>query len=362
MPAYFDTGFSVRQPMWHGEGLVLDDYPIDWADARVKAGLEWEPKAIPLYELDPTLATCALCGVPLNFPHEDDCAGRVTGRDLVDPSAVGSTEIAGAIREIETHKRIVRDDTFETLGVVGAGYELVPHGEMGEILQSVLGLEHVKFETAGSCRNGAQVWALAYLDEPYVVAGDQTETLPFLSLLNSHDGTGACKLIATQVRVVCWNTYRAAEMSGERTGRQFVFSHTSGVHDRIEEAKQALAGVKDDAKAWDALATDLFGMKADDAALEDFLAAFIPEPIGEVKSKRVQSNIDRARKVFRTIYLDSPTVEGHRGTALGLVDTAVEYLDHVRATKNRDSLMTRTLFRPEPLKARAVELVRQVCR
>ena len=43
MPAYFDTGFSVREPMWHGEGLVLDEYPTDWNDARIKSGLTWEP-------------------------------------------------------------------------------------------------------------------------------------------------------------------------------------------------------------------------------------------------------------------------------------------------------------------------------
>lgn len=358
MPAYFDTGFSVREPMWHGQGIVLDDYPVDWTDARKKAGLEWEPASRPIFQLNQAAAICWQCRAQLNELHTEQCS--VDGPRHVTPDSVSEDALRSSIIELPDQKLIVRDDNEHVLGVVGQGYELVDHAEMGGILESILGLEHVKFETAGSCRDGAQVWALAYLDEPYTVAGDVTETYPFLALLNSHDGSGACKVVATQVRVVCWNTYRAAEMQGERTGRQFVFSHTAGIHDRIEEAKQALSGVRDEAKEWDALASELFGLKVDDEQLSEFLAAFLPEPIGEVASKRVHSNVEKARKVFRTLYLDSPTTEGHRGTALGLIDASVEYLDHVRGFRNSDTLMGRTLLKPEPLKARALTLVREL--
>lgn len=345
MPAYFDTGFSVRQPMWHGEGFVLDDYPTDWNDARVKAGLMWEPIVRP-----------AFVRQPIN-------ADLVTADDIViDPRDFERTVI-DVMRPLPDHKLIVRDDTEAVLGVVGQGYELVGHDEMGDIIEAILGAngQHVKFETAGSCKGGAQVWALAYLDEPYVVAGDDTETYPFLALLNSHDGSGACKLVRTQVRVVCWNTYNAASMEGERTGREFVFRHTATVHDRLEEAKQALAGLRDEAKEWDALAAELFGMKVDAAKLNHFLAEFIPEPPADVVSPKVRDNIDTARKVFRSIYLDSPTCAAHTGTGLGLIDASVEYLDHVRGYRNRDTYMGRTLLRPEPLKAKATALVRELC-
>lgn len=341
MPAYFDTGFSVRQPMWHGEGLVLDDYPTDWDDARVKAGLLWEPTAVPTFQ-------------KLIVPADDLQQTDVVVAELVAPKRF---EI---MRPLVDHKLIVRDDSLDVLGVVGDGFELVQHGEMGDVIEAILG-EGAKFETAGSCKNGAQVWALAYLDEPYTVAGDNTETFPFLALLNSHDGSGACKLVRTQVRVVCWNTYRAAELEGQRTGMQFTFRHTASVHDRIDEAKQALAGVRDDAKEWDALATELFGMKVDSKQFEMFVQEFIPEPPAEIVSPRVRSNIDAARTMFRSMYLDGVTNDAHRGTALGVVDCSVEYLDHVRGYRNADTYMGRTLLRPEPLKAKALKLVREVC-
>jgi hypothetical protein len=73
----------------------------------------------------------------------------------------------------------------------------------------------------------------------------------------------------------------------------------------------------------------------------------------------VRNNVDRARKTFRHLYMDSPTTEAHRGTALGLLDASVEYLDHVRGFRNQDTYMGRTLLRPEPMKARTLTLIRE---
>lgn len=340
MPAYFDTGFSVREPMWHGQGMVLDDYPADWNDARVKAGLMWEPELVPCYTQIETPDIVELESLP--------------------DGAIPTLDPRGYMDRLTNHQLVRRDDTQDVLGVVSDQFALISHTKMGGILEAVLGLDNVKFETAGSCRNGAQVWALAYLDEPFKVAGDDSETLPFIVLLNNHDGSGACKLISTSVRVVCWNTYRAAEMQGERSGRQYVFRHVGDVEDRVDEAVKALAGVRDDAKEWDALATELFGMKVTDPQVEDFLALFLPEPVGEIASPIVHANVDRARQVFRTLYFDSPTGAAHLGTGLGLIDASVEYLDHVRGFRSTDTLMGRTLLRPEPLKAKAVSIVREL--
>lgn len=344
MPAYFDTGFSVREPMWHGEGLVLDDYPTGWADAREKAGLMWEPTLVPCYTR-----------TVVDDLTEDAPVGTYVGQG--DKPDTGSL-----FTPLEDHQLVVRDDTKAVLGVVSDQFGLVYHSVMGEILEAILEQPNVKFETAGSCKGGAMVWALAYLDEPYTVAGDDTETFPFVALLNSHDGSGACKVTRTQIRVVCWNTYQAASMQGERTGMQFTFRHAGDVQGRIDEAIEALAGARTEAVEWSELATELFGMKVDQVMFNHFLADFIPEPPAEIVSDRVRGNIDRARKVFSHLYLDSVTTEAHRGTALGLIDASVEYLDHVRGYRNRDTLLGRTLLRTEPMKARALTLVREVCK
>lgn len=338
----------MRRPSWHRQENLIDDFPIDWADAREKAGLLWEPRIVPMFQRV-TVARCDVCGMP---NHDED---PLDAHDYVE------TWVEEFV-EVPDHRIVERDDTQAVLGPVSDTYGLVFHETMGEIIEAMYGAG-AKFETAGSVEGGAKVWALVYLDEPYTLPGDDSESYPFTALLNCHDGSGAAKLVNTDVRVVCWNTYNAASMQGEKTGRQFVFRHTANVLDRIEEAKAALAGLRDTSKAWIEMATDLFQLKADDQAFQHFVMDFIPNPAehGEQVSPRVQSNVDNARSVFRSLYLDSPTNLAHQGTALGLVSTAVEYLDHVRGFRNRDSYLGRTILRPEPAKAKAVQLARAVC-
>lgn len=350
MPAYFDSGFCVRMPSWHGQENLLTDYPVDWNDAREKAGLLWEPEIVPMFQ---RLVGCRTCEAPIYTMHRDAC-------DLSGPVLDG--DASNVFVEVPDHRIVQRNDTQDVLGPVSDTFGLIFHSTMGEIVEAICG-EGAKFETAGSVQGGAQVWALVYLDEPFTVPGDDSETFPFFALLNAHDGSGACKAVSTDIRVVCWNTYNAASMQGERTGRQFVFRHTSNVLDRIEEAKDALSGLRDESKKWVELATDLFQLTADDMALNHFLTEFIPSPEdhGEQITDRVRENISTARLTFKSLYLDSITCEAHRGTALGLVDAATEYLDHIRGYRNRDTYLGRTILRPEPAKAKAVALARNVC-
>lgn len=351
MSAYFDSGFCVRRPSWHRQENLIDDFPVDWNDAREKAGLLWEPRIVPMFQ---RISGCRTCEQVLGADHRDDC-------DLTGP--VLDTDTSNLYLEVPDHRIVERDDTQAVLGPVSDTFGLVYHSTMGEIIDAMYGAG-AKFETAGSVEGGAKVWALVYLDEPYTLPGDDSESYPFTALLNAHDGTGAAKLVNTDVRVVCWNTYNAASMQGEKTGRQFVFRHTANVLDRIDEAKEALAGLRETSKDWVALATDLFQLRADDMALNHFIGEFIPNPAehGEQISDRVQANVDKARSTFRSLYLDGVTCQAHQGTALGLVDAAVEYLDHVRGFRNRDSYLGRTILRPEPVKAKAVALARTVCK
>ena len=327
MPDYFDTGFCVRRPSWHKKERLLADYPESWEEARRLAGLEWEPEERPL-------------------------AVKVAERPNGEP----------IWEEINGQKAIVRSDTKAHLGTVGKGWTPISHALMGEMVEALCEQPNVKIETMISVKGGRQVAATILLDEPYELPGDEGGlSLPYLALLNRHDGSGACKGLGTDVRVVCANTYDAASMQGERTGRQFSFHHTSGVLDRIEEAKATIAGLRSNSQAWRALADELIAIPAPAEAVSAFVADFIPEPPADVISERVRSNIGEARATFRSLLEASPTIGSSGGTALGLVHASVEYLDHLRGWRNRDSYIGRQLLRPEPMKAKAVRLARAAC-
>lgn len=324
----FMSGMFVHDPAWHGLGTVIDDYPENWDEARKLAGLEWEPILRPVY------------------------AETV---EMTDDGPISRYE------QIEGFNLCQRDDTGAVLAVPKESFELIYHYQMGELLEAFTGEANMKFETAVCLRGGAAVAALVRLDEPFQVPGDKSLTYPFAVLLNSHDGTGACKLTYTNVRVVCMNTFNAADMMSERSlGTSVVLRHTKNVQDRIGAAKKAAKDMRSGAAEWMEMSEALLGIKTDDEFILNFITEFIPAPPSAVISDRVAKNIEEARDaVWQCLY--SKTVnEEIRGTGYALVQAAGEYLDHLRGYRNKETYLGRTMLKPEPLKARAVKLVKEL--
>jgi phage/plasmid-like protein (TIGR03299 family) len=324
----FTSGLSVHEVPWHGLGEVLDDYPESWAEARKIAGLEWEPAMEPVY------------------------AKQIR---IVDGEPVEVFE------PIPGFNRVIRNDTFDTLALPRDSFELIYHSQMEELLEAFTGETNMKIETMVNLQGGRKVAALIRLDEPFQVPGDTSPTYPFAVLLNAHDGEGACKLSYTNVRVVCMNTFNAADMQSERNaGTSVVLRHTKNVQERVEAAKQAARDMRTGAAAWNELAEALLAIKVNQEFELDFITEFIPSPPTGVISDRVAKNIDEARDaVWQCLY--SKTInEEIRGTGYALVQAAGEYLDHLRGWKNRETYLGRTMLKPEPLKAKAVKLVREL--
>jgi phage/plasmid-like protein (TIGR03299 family) len=243
MPANIESMFSVRQMPWHREGTVLQDYPGSWAEARTLAGLDWDPVTTEVY---------AVTGI------------NPDGTERYEP--------------IEGWKSIARSDTGAILSLNKDTYTVIGHAEMGEIVEAVLAQPNVRWETAGVLDGGKAVWCLALLDEPVTLPGDDSPTLPYLAITNRHDGTAACALRATAVRIVCANTFRAAELEGERTGTTFSFIHKSSWRNRIEEARKAVTGAQAEMRRYAELATELLAIRISPAQRELFITEFIPKP------------------------------------------------------------------------------------
>lgn len=318
MSDYFESGFSVREPMWHGKGNVPDRAPKDWDEAREWAGLTWDPVEVPVF-----------------------------------------TKQGDEFVPLGGFKGVARSDTGKMLTVRTGAYQIIDHAAMGDIMEAILDQPNVEYVTAGAASEGKEVWALAMLDEPVTLPGDNTVTLPFLSILNRHDGTGACKAASTSIRVVCHNTFSAAEAQGERNGTIFTFPHKGDYRDRLDEARETIKGLRRDFNLYVETASDLLGIHVTPAQTETFIRQFIPSPPEGLVSDLVHRNVEQARETLRKI-LASPTSETTHDTAWGLVMAAGEYLDHYRAARTMDSRYRRSLLRPEPLKHSAVAIVREV--
>ena len=347
MPANIDSMMSVREMPWHREGQVLEDYPGSWEEARKFAGLEWDPYEAPVF---------------VQTGYEEPAPALGPDSEPL-PSFTSFTAEAGPYEEpvyeqLDEWKAVLRSDNKRILAVTRDSRALITNGAMGEIIEAVLDMPGVKYETAGSLDEGRAVWCLAYLDEPIVLPGDKSVTLPYLAVTNRHVD-GGVPLRATAVRIVCANTFREAELEGERTGATYTFRHTRNWRDRIEDARNAVTGARSEIAEYTEMATHLLGIKVTHEQRELFVKAFVPSPPETMISDRVARNVEEARAAVRGI-LNGETTDGISYTAYGLVQAAGEYLDHIRRSNSWESKLNRTLLRPEPAKHQALKIVREL--
>jgi phage/plasmid-like protein (TIGR03299 family) len=329
MPASVESMFSVRELPWHGEGQVLDTYPENWEAARTAAGLDWDPIRVPTARWTP------------NPTPEDAEAG-----DWVHEPGWDA---------------VIRDDSNQTLFHVRDSLNLITNTEMGEIMESLLETDkNIKWETGGVLEGGRLVWMLVTLDEPITIAGDKgTYTLPMIAVTNRHDGWGACVARATMVRIVCANTFHAAELEGETTKATFRFVHRGDWRTRMDDAREAVTQSRNEVARYQDLAKELLGIKVNANQRELFVRAFIPKPPDGLITDRVSRNVEEAREAVRTI-LNSETTNGVKGTAYGLLNAAGEYLDHTRKSQSWETKLNRCIITPEALKRDASKLAREV--
>jgi len=104
---------------------------------------------------------------------------------------------------------------------------------------------------------------------------------------------------------------------------------------------------------------ELLGITISPKQRELFVTEFIPLPPQGLITDRVARNVEEARQALRLIF-ESKTTEQVAGSAYGLMQAAGEYLDHVRTARSWETRLNRTLIRPEPLKHRALSLIREL--
>jgi phage/plasmid-like protein (TIGR03299 family) len=347
-----DGFFSVRRPAWWdlAGAHVLDHHPE--RDEAQKIAHNWEPETEPLYRLIET---------PVHLPVE--CSGLDSVGACFDEEHHHTEVMAHEVPDFDLVKR--SDDGF-VLTVKPRSRALVTNNEMYDIAEALMkgqGTGKVIFETAGSVYGGKKVWILMRFSEPLIVAGRKgTATIPYFALQNFNDGKGAFRGQATEVCIVCDNTSKMADLDAQQKGTEFVFRHTANVHDRIEEAKAALAGWQDSVVAWQRLATNLIEDYPITLAQErTFIDEFIPLPQTSLISDRVRGNVVEGRLKLVSIF-EGPTQAEVRGTAWGLVQGALEYSQWYRKAKTAESRFKRAYLDKSSLTTDALELALSIAK
>lgn len=283
MSANVETMFSVREVPWHGLGTVLDN-PLTSKEAIVAAGLDW----------------------------------NVVKKDVF----VDGVKAPGYVAN-------VRDSDNSILGLVSNRYTIVQNSEAFEFTDSLVD-EGLTYETAGSLRNGKQIWLLGKLPKDSIL-GEDLE--PYVCFTNTHDGTGAVRVCMTPVRVVCNNTLNLALSTAKRS---WSTRHIGDIQAKVQEAQATLGLINEYISALKQEAENLANVRVSDETIEGILD--IMYPVTAETSDLSKSRIDLVKaEYFRC--LDMPDVAQYRGTAYGAMMAATDFADHskpLRVTKNAD--------------------------
>lgn len=333
MPALFEQGFFVREPAWHGLGVVLGDYP------------------------------------------GKDEAMKLAGHDfrvIERPVAVAGRE---DWKTIDGWKCLVKsgenDPSAAILNVTRSSYEVIQNDTAYDIAELLFDAGF-QYET-GITLDGGKLCALTLkLDEPITLPGDDSVSLPFGCLSWSHDGSGSLRVRSGAIRQVCANTVAASEAEGKKLGTEFTFRHTKNVQARIEDAKKAVRGTRESFNVYREAMLALMNISVTPSQRDLFVSTIIgdvewkggkvdglPVSLRPDSSSRVKTNIESERTKVLSLFHGPTIPEAHSLTGYGLFLAGGEYFDHLRAYRSKDSYVKRTLLSDNPAKTALSRTIRE---
>lgn len=303
MPAEVETLMYARDVPWHGFGTKVDG--LQTAEAAIAAaGLDWMVVQKPIFV-----------------------------RDITNPKR--------SIKKIDGRVANVRTSDGKPLGVVAPSYTVVQNVDAFAFADAIVESGEAKYETAGALRGGKVVFLSMEMPKHVKVAGDDGDIKPYLLVANSHDGTMALRALVTMVRVVCANTLTAA--LGSHTA-EIRLRHTSGFEGRVAEAQRTLGLTFQYLDEFEKLAGQMMLRKV---TAQDVLRTLVQVfPMKDVNPLKL--NADELRRIILAqpdkvpaakalaMYEASPNLDNIRGTAYGLWNGIVEYIDYGTAYRSRE--------------------------
>jgi len=281
MPANVETMYySGREKPWHDLGIQVDEAPTS-ADAIKLAGLDWTVESKPVF----------------------------TDGGIAIPGYCANT----------------RSSDNSVLGIVGERYQVVQNADAFAFTDSLIEEGDVRYETAGSLRDGKTIWMLAKMPEQKIL-DDKFE--PYICFTNSHDGTGAIKVCMTPIRVVCNNTLNLALKKAKRT---WSAKHTGSIGAKLDEAKATLGLASQYMGELNENAELLAYSKVDNDYINKFLSELFPVSVddGKVKKQRVAD----AKANFMVAYY-MPDIAQYRNTKYGIINAITDMVDHAAPARN----------------------------
>lgn len=281
---YTSNEANGRFVPWHGLGTPVQEAP-DSSSAIKLAGLDWEVVSNPVFDSN--------------------------GKEIVG------------------YKANTRSSDNSVLGIVSNRYKIIQNSKAFDFTDSLIEDESIRYETAGSLRNGKQIWLLAQMPTTKVLGDD---VAPYICFTNTHDGSGAIRVCLTPIRVVCNNTLNIALSNASRS---WSTRHIGDLEAKLIEARETLELSSRYMEELDKEANVLVEKKMTDSDIEAVLDEIFPVDEENDTARKVR-NINEVKDAFYVCYM-MPDIAKFRGTAWGAVQAMSDLVTHMAPTRKSDT-------------------------
>ena len=307
-----ETMAWVNDVPWHGLGVKVDSNltPLQMQEA---AQLDWTVSKRPSYTID----------------------------------APEWSEDVGIMQTPNTF-HIVRDSDNTVLSHCGRDYIPIQNEDVFKFFKRFTEAGHMTMETAGSLKNGGEIWGLAKISEDFELAGD--DLIKGYLLINQPHIVGKSMTIKlTPIRVVCNNTLTMALQDSGTASFRMPHVREFGT-DVIQAAEEALGLSAQAMTEFRTNSTLLSKAKAKHSDVLDYVAEiYQPHMIAEYRNEQLLREsgkaigeqaplIERLNK-FPSLVVDaleqSPgaNLKSARGTWWGALNAVTYVEDHLRESQ-----------------------------
>jgi phage/plasmid-like protein (TIGR03299 family) len=316
-----ETMAYANEVPWHGLGTQVSS-DMSPEEMLVAAQIDWTVSKRPAYTID-----------------------RPNCWNIVDP-----TGEANFIRAPEQHF-LVRDSDNKVLSNCGENYVPFQNAEVMDFFKKFTDAGHMTMETAGSLKDGRDIWGLAKIAKGFKLAGgDDIEG--YLLLNNSHQVGKAMTIMFTPIRVVCNNTLTQAL---GQAGNRFRVLHLQMFDEEIHRAAEEALGISgNQMQAFQEQSEFLAGKKFKTESLENYIAElFQPQLLVERGKSNDPSKLPPLRDEFkRTADLvrhavdlsPGATLSSAKGTWWGALNAVTYVVDHQKRSHEQGNALHSAWF------------------
>ena len=306
---------------WHGLGNQVEANMTP-QEMLVAAQIDWRVSKRPAYTVD-----------------KPNCW------NIIDPTGEAS------FMPCPDNYFLVRDTDNKVLSACGENYVPFQNAEVMDFFKKFTEAGQMTMETAGSLKQGKDIWGLAKLTDNFSIAGgDRIEG--YLLLNNSHQVGKALTTMFTPIRVVCNNTLTLALNT---QGNRFRVPHLQMFDEEIiKSAHEALGISNEHMKQFKEKSEFLAGKPVRDKAFENFIAELFQPQLLVERGKApnadalppLRDEFKNTAELVHNAFSTSPGSElkSAKGTWWGALNAVTYVVDHKKTSMQEGNALHSAWF------------------